>query len=283
MKKFMCSIGINDAVRAGMDPAKLGLVPVTLHRYVGAIRTFIPAGEKVFVTAARACLVANGLPCLGVTTDAEVKICEGKRPSLGQASRVRPTTVVFDRKNSRLSFTDNVESAIEKARKACSAASEMVTKLHRIKEIRAKHPKLLKKEQDRMRTEVLKRSEDRKAGRMRAREIADLRFATRVYHACVAHKMGLGLTPWETENYRYHSEQAIKDGPAKMMAVAAVSPSGLTMYPERFTAHGRKVVSEFYSTVLGRWVTTRSLKMASEHGAEHLVEVLTSFRKEVSK
>lgn len=282
MKKLMSVVGINDAIRAGMDPAKLGLTPVTLHRYDGVVKTFIPAGEKVYVTAARTCLVVNGAPCLGVTTDAEIKICEGKRPSLGQASRVRPNTVVFDRKDSRLSFTDNVESAIEKARKACSAASKMAAQLHRIKEIRAHHPKLLKKEQDRMRTEFLKRSEDRKAGHLRAREIADLRFATRVYHTCVAHKMGLGLAPWDTENYRYHREQAIKDGPAALMAVAAVSPAG-SICPERFTAHGRRIIAEFYSTVLERWVTARSLKMASEHGAEHLVEVLDSFKKEVSK
>lgn len=278
MKKLMSVVGINDAIRAGMNPAKLGLVPVTLHRYDGATTTFLPAGEKVFVTAARTCLVANGATCVGVTTDAEIKICEGKRPSLGQASRVSPSTVIFNRKNSVLSFMDNTESAVEKARKACTAAHIMVEKLRRIKEIQAKHPKLLKKDQDHMRTEFLKRAEDRKAGRMRAREIADCRFTTRVYHTCVAHKMGLGLTPWDTENYRYHREQAIKDGPAMMMAGAAVSP-GL-MHPERFTAHGRKVVSEFYSTVLGRWVMVRSLKMASEHGAKHLVEVLNSFRKE---
>lgn len=282
MKKLVCSIGINDAVRAGMDPAKVGLVPVTLHRYDGATTAFIPAGEKVFVTAARTCLVANGIPCVGVTTDAELKVCEGKRPSLGQASMVRPTTVVFDRKDSRLSFTDNIESAIEKARKACSAASEMVTRIRRIKEIRANHPKLLKKEQALMRAEFLKRSEDRKAGRLRAREIADLRFATRVYHTCVAHKMGLGLTPWDTEGYHYHRKQSVKDGPAAMMAIAAVSPAG-SICPERFTAHGRRIIAEFYSTVLERWVTARSLKMASEHGAEHLVEVLDSFRKEASK
>lgn len=282
MKKLMCSIGINDAVRAGMDPAKVGLVPVTLHRYDGATTAFLPRGEKVFVTAARTCLVVNGVPCIGVTTDAELKVCEGKRPSLGQASMVLHDTVVFDRKESRLSFMDSRDSAVEKAREACSAASKMAAQINRIKEIRAKHPKLLKKEQDRMRTEFLKRSEDRKAGRMRAREIADLRFATQVYHACVAHKMGLGLTPWDTENYRYHSEQAIKDGPAAMMAVAAVSPAG-SICPERFTAHSRRIVAEFYSTVLGRWVTARSLKMASEHGAEHLVEVLNSFRKGVSK
>lgn len=281
MKKLMYAIGINDAVNAGMDPAKLGLVPVTLHRYDGAIMTFIPAGEKVYATAARTCLVVNGIACVGVTTDAEIKICEGKRPSLGQASKVLTTTVVFDRKESRLSFTDSLESAVEKARKACSATSKIAAELRRIKEIRAKHPRILKKEQDRMRAEVLKRSEDRKAGRLRAREIADCRFATRMYHTCVAHKMGLGLTPWDTENYRYHREQAIKDGPAMMMAGAAVSP-GL-MHPERFTAHGRRVVSEFYSGILGRWVIARSLKMATEHGAKHLVEVLDSFRKEVSK
>ena len=282
MKKLMSVVGINDAIRAGMDPAKLGLTPVTLHRYDGATTTFLPTGEKVYVTTARTCLVANGIPCIGVTTDADIKICEGKRPSLGQASMVLHDTVVFDRKKSRLSFMDSRDSAVEKARKACSATSEMVTKLHRIKEIRAKHPKLLKKEQDRMRAEFLKRSEDRKAGRLRAREIADLRFATQVYHACVAHKMGLGLTPWDTENYRYHREQAIKDGPAAMMAIAAVSPAG-SICPERFTAHGRRIIAEFYSTVLERWVTARSLKMASEHGAEHLVEVLDSFKKEVSK
>lgn len=280
MKKLMSVVGINDAVRAGMNPAKLGLVPVTLHRYGGAVRTFIPAGEKVYVTAARTCLVANGVPCVGVTTDAEIKICEGKRPSLGQASTVLHNTVVFDRKDSRLSFTDNRESAVEKARRACSAASKMAEKLHHIKEIRAHHPKLLKKEQDRMRAEVLKRSEDRKAGRLRAREIADCRFATRVYHTCVFHKMSLGLTPWDMETYRYHSEQAIKNGPAKMMAVAAVSPGSLTLYPERFTAHGRQVIAEFYSPILEQWIKIRSLKMASEHGAEHLVEILNSFRKE---
>lgn len=281
MKKLMTVVGINDAIRAGMNPEKLGLVPVTLHRYDGAVRTFVPAGEKVYATAARTCLIVNGTPCVGVTTDAEVKICEGKRPSLGRASMVLHDTVVFDRKNSTLSFTDNLESAVEKARKACSAASAMVERLHRIKEVRARHPKLLKKEQDRMRAEVLKRSEDRKAGRLRAREIADRRFAERVYHTCVVHKMGLGLIPWGMENCRYHSEQAIKDGPARMMVAAAVS-SGIT-YPERFTAHGRRVIDEFYSTVLERWITIRSLKMASEHGAEHLVEVLNSFRKEASK
>lgn len=282
MKKLMCSIGISDAIRAGMDPAKLGLVPVTLHRYDGAIMAFIPCGEKVYVTAARTCLVVNGSPCVGVTTDAEIKICEGKRPSLGQASRILTgTTVVFNRKESRLSFTDNLDSAVEKARKACSATSKMAAELRRIKEIRAHHPKLLKRNQALMRAEFLKRSEDRKAGRLRSREIADRRFATRMYHTCVAHKMGLGLIPWDTENYRYHREQAIKDGPAMMMAGAAVSP-GL-MYPERFTAHGRKVVSEFYSTVLGRWVIGQSIKMATEHGAKHLVEMLDSFKKEVSK
>lgn len=283
MKKLISVVGINDAIKAGMNPEKLGLVPVTLHRYDGAVRTFIPCGEKVYATAARTCLVVNGTPCVGVTTEAEIKICEGKRPSLGRASTVLHDTVVFDRKASKLSFTDNLESAVEKARKACSTASAMVERLHRIKEVRARHPKLLKKEQDRMRAEVLKRSEDRKAGRLRAREIADRRFAERVYHTCVIHKMGLGLTPWDMENYRYHSEQAIKDGPAKMMAVAAVSPSSLTMYPERFTAHGRWVIAEFYSTVFERWLKIRSLKMASEHGAKHLVEVLDSFKKEVSK
>lgn len=282
MKKLMCSIGINDAIRAGMDPAKVGLVPVTIHRYDGATTAaFIPAGEKVFVTAARTCLVANGIPCIGVTTDAEVKICEGKRPSLGQASMVLHDTVVFDRKESRLSFMDSRDSAVEKARKACSAASKMAAQINRIKEIRAKHPKLLKKEQGRMRAEVLKRSEDRKAGRMRAREIADLRFTGRVYHACMAHKMGLGLTPWDTEGYHYHRKQAVNDGPAVMMAVAAVSPGSI--HPERFTAYGRRIVAEFYSTVLGRRITALSLKMASEHGAKRLVEVLNSFRKEASK
>lgn len=280
MKKLMSVVGINDAVRAGMNPEKLGLVPVTLHRYDGATTTFLPAGEKVFVTAARTCLVANGAPCVGVTTDAEIKICESKRPSLGQASTVLHDTVVFDRKNSRLSFTDNRESALEKAREACTAAHIMVEKLRHIKEVRAKHPKLLKKEQDRMRAEFLKRAEDRKAGRMRAREITDRRFAERMYHTCVIHKMGLGLVSWDMETYRYHREQAFNDGPAIMMAIASVSPSSLTMYPERFTAHGRKVVSEFYSTILERWVTVRVLKMATEHGAEHLVEVLNSFRKE---
>lgn len=278
MKKLMSTVGINDAVRAGMDPAKIGLVPVTLHRYDGATTAFIPRGEKVYATAARTCLVVNGTPCVGVTTDAEIKICEGKRPSLGQASTVLHDTVVFDRKDSRLSFTDNRESAVEKAREACTAAHIMVEKLHRIKEIRAKHPKLLKKEQDRMRAEFLKRSEDRKAGHMRAREIADIRFATRVYSTCVAHKMGLGLTPWNTEVFQYHSEQAIKDGPAKMMATRAVS-RGIS-YPVRFAAHGRRVITEFYSTVLERWLVAQSLKMATEHGAKHLVEVLDSFRKE---
>lgn len=282
MKKLVYSIGINDAVRAGMDPAKLGLVPVTLHRYDGATTTtFIPCGEKVFVTAARTCLVANGTPCVGVTTDAEIKVCEGKRPSLGQVSRVRSNTVVFDRKDSRLSFTDNVESAVGKARKACTATSKMVEMLHRIKEIRAKHPRLLKKEQARMRAEALMRAEAHKTGRMRAREIADIRFATRVYSTCVAHKMGLGLTPWDTETFNYHHKQAFEEGSAKMMATAAVS-RGIS-YPVRFAAHDRRVITEFYSAVLGRWLVVKSLKMATNYGAKYLVEVLDSFRKGVSK
>ena len=279
MKKLMCSIGINDAVRAGMDPAKVGLVPVILHRYDGATTAFIPCGEKVYVTAARTCLVVNGTPCIGVTTDAGIiKICEGKRPSLGQVSKVRPTTVVFDRKDSRLSFTDSIESAVEKAREACSAASAMVERLHRIKEIRAKHPKLLKKEQDRMRTEFLKRSEDRKAGRLRAREIADRRFAEHVYYTCMKYKMGLGLVAWDSSDYKFFDGESV-EGPASIMAMTAVSNT--LPYPERFVRKGRRVIREFF--FVDKWIVATTVSMATEHGAEHLIEVLDSFRKEVSK
>lgn len=278
MKKLMSVVGINDAIRAGMDPAKLGLTPVTLHRYDGVVKTFIPAGEKVFVTAARTCLVANGIPCVGVTTDAELKVCEGKRPSLGQASKVRPTTVVFDRKDSRLSFTDNVESAVEKAREACSAASKMVAQINRIKEIRAHHPKLLKKEQALMRAEFLKRSEDRKAGRMRAREIADRRFTERVYYTCMKYKMGLGQIAWDSSDYKFFDGESV-EGPASIMAMTAVSNT--VPDPERFVRKGRRVVREFF--YVDKWIVATTVSMATEHGAEHLVEVLDSFRKEASK
>ena len=278
MKKLMSVVGINDAIRAGMDPAKLGLTPVTLHRYDGATTTFLPTGEKVYVTAARTCLVANGVPCIGVTTDADIKICEGKRPSLGKASKVRPTTVVFDRKDSRLSFTDNIESAIEKAREACSAASKMVEKLHHIKEIRAKHPRLLKKEQALMRAEFLKRSEDRKAGRLRAREIADRRFAEHVYYTCMKYKMGLGQIAWDSSDYRFFDGESV-EGPASIMAMTAVSNT--VPYPERFVTRGRRVVREFF--FVDKWIVATTVSMATEHGAEHLVEVLDSFKKEVSK
>lgn len=278
MKKLVCSIGINDAVRAGMDPAKLGLVPVTLHRYDGATTAFIPCGEKVYATAARACLVVNGIPCVGVTTDAEIKICEGKRPSLGQASTVLHDTVVFDRKDSRLSFTDNRESAVEKARRACSAASKMAEKLRRIKEVRARHPKLLKKEQDRMRAELLKQAEDRKAGRMRAREIADRRFAEHVYYTCMKYKMGLGLVAWDSSDYKFFDGESV-EGPASIMAMTAVSNT--LPYPERFVRKGRRVIREFF--FVDKWIVATTVSMATEHGAEHLVEVLNSFRKEASK
>ena len=280
MKKLVCSIGINDAIKAGMDPAKVGLVPVTLHRYDGAATAFIPAGEKVFVTAARTCLVANGIPCVGVTTDAELKVCEGKRPSLGQASTVLHDTVVFDRKKSRLSFMDSRDSAVEKARKACSAASEMVTKLRRIKEIRANHPKLLKKEQALMRAEFLKRSEDRKAGRLRAREIADRRFTERVYYTCMKYKMGLRQIAWDLPVYKFFDGESI-EGPASNLAIAAVTTT--VTLPERFVRKGRCVTREFCG--LNKWLTAdnSTVKMATEHGAEHLIEVLNSFKKEVSK
>ena len=277
MKKLMSVVGINDAVRAGMNPAKLGLVPVILHRYDGAVRAFIPAGEKVYVTTARTCLIVNGTPCVGVTTEAKIKICEGKRPSLGQASMVSPSTVVFDRKASKLSFMDSRDSAVEKARKACAAASEMATRLRRIKEIQAKHPRILKKEQDRMRAELLKRAEDRKAGRMRAREIADRRFTEHVYYTCLKYKMGLGLMTWDSSDYKFFDGESV-EGPASIMAMTAVSNT--LPYPERFVRKGRRVIREFF---VDKWIVATTVSMATEHGAEHLVEVLNSFRKEASK
>lgn len=228
--------------------------------------------EPVHVLNGRTRLVVGRIPCVGVITDAEIRVRDAaKTTPLGVVARV-DGGVFIDRKDGRCTLGLAVEEAAEAARKSAAELTALAERVRRIKEVRAKHPIREKRARKAVEQEMLGRAADRKAGRTRAKEIADCRMTRCIYDAAELKRRILNGEKWDL------GEAKVFHGLSRRANLVAGLAAG-SLFKQRFVANGHWVRAEFFGECVGKWVCCKNhkYKTATAEGAAELARLLTRF------